>query len=119
MIFTVTKRRCYSALTMGSEPEPDGISINFDPDMTASVTCTPPEENRGVVLLKSTSSFERIFVKCFEHFSEAAFLQDPLRILAYRQACRFIGFSAEDTCELFFFLVRSIHCFQKNPSWNE
>src|SRR5258708_34228017 len=111
MIFTVTKRRCYSALTMGSEPESDGISINFDPDMTASVTCTPPEENRGVVLLKSTSSFERIFVKCFEHFGAAAFLQDPFRLLEYRQVCCFIGFSAAATCELFFFLFRSIHCF--------
>src|SRR5579859_1463629 len=100
---------------MRGKPETDAISINFNPDMTASVTCTPSEENHGIVLVKTASSFESILVECFEHLREAAFLQNSLCILADSQAPGLVNFPAEDALQLFFFLVRSIHHFQTSP----
>ncbi len=82
---------------MRCEPETDSVTIDLDPDMAESGTCTPLEEHHGVVLVESASSFKSVFVECFEHFSEAAFLQDALGILAQSQTPGLIHFTAQYT----------------------
>src|SRR5690349_20082674 len=93
VIFAIIEWNCDGTLAMRSKPETDGIAINFNPDMTSRITCTPFEENHRIVLVKTAPTFECVFVECLEHFSKAAFLQDTLRILTHSQAPCFICFA--------------------------
>lgn len=66
---------------MRSQPEPDGVANDFDPEMTPRVAGSPLQQQDGIVFLEPASAFQISLIDLLQHLRQAALAQHPLRVL--------------------------------------
>ncbi len=106
-------------LSMLHQAEAQRIAGDLDPDMAQRISCSPFEQDHRIVLFKTTSPLEEIFINALQHLRQPAFAQDMPGILAYRLTPGFALLCIQRIAlwlYLSIFLTRSDHPLSMTPS---
>ena len=94
MIFTIAQRHGRATLAMRREPKANSIALDFYPQVTARVACSPAHKHHRVVFRKSGSPFQGVGVERFKHLCQPALPHNAPRVLFFSRAPRLVCFLA-------------------------